>query len=366
MNQFDEFTWPKVLKIYPKRPYSIEKYHEILGETPSFLEKYLSLPLMTRLKDIGLLCGTDWTKLYKNRFYYSRFHHSVGVALIIWHFTHDKKQTLAGLFHDVSTPLFSHVSDFQKGDALTQSATEEPNSFMIKNDPELARLLAQDNLTPAQVCDYHLYPVADNEIPQLSADRLEYMFPSGMALEGSWTLDEIKKVYDDISVLKNEEGIDELGFNTLECAELYAYRFAMTGHLLQLNENKLTLQLLAEITNSAIDLNIISSADCLYISEKNAMNRFETYAKAHPEDRFSALYRTFRNMEEIEHTQEKQPDQTHFCVNLKVKQRYINPLVIDPATKKPERLSKISEKTARLISDFLTYQDTPWGCVRLQ
>ena len=109
-NYFDQFDWPTMMSINPwpddcAASYDIKKYHKILSpDYPDFIDKYLALPILARLKGVGLLCGTDWTKLYKNRFHYSRLDHSVGVALIIWHFTHDKVQTLAGLFHDASTP----------------------------------------------------------------------------------------------------------------------------------------------------------------------------------------------------------------------------------------------------------------------
>ena len=54
---------------------------------------------------------------------YSRYDHSIGVALIIWHFTHDRKQAIAGLLHDVASPVFAHVVDFMHGDYLTQEST---------------------------------------------------------------------------------------------------------------------------------------------------------------------------------------------------------------------------------------------------
>lgn len=359
-NQFNDFTWEKMLNLYPVRNYDISEYFKILSpDFPDFLSKYLQLPVMQRLKGIGLLCGTDWTALYKNRFYYSRYDHSLGVALIVWHFTHDKKQTLAGLFHDLSTPLFSHVADFRKGDALTQSATEEPNEAIIKDDKQLCKLLAEDGLTPEQVCDYHIYPVADNEIPQLSADRLEYMFPSGMALEGSWTLEEVSKVYNNLTVLKNEEGIDELGFQSLDMAELYTYRFCMTGHVLQLNENKLTLSLLAKITSLAIDEGLLTEEDCMILSEKEAMERFQEKGS----ETLQKYFRTFRNMTEVKHLQEN-PGEGYFSVKLKVKQRYINPLVKceDGVVRRAEEASL---KCRQIIKDFLSYEDTPWGAVFL-
>ena len=78
MNIFDEFTWEKILTLYPPREYDIDEYFRILSpEMPEFLEKYTNLKIMQRLKGVGLLCGTDWTNIYKNRFYYSRYQHSL-------------------------------------------------------------------------------------------------------------------------------------------------------------------------------------------------------------------------------------------------------------------------------------------------
>ena len=387
-----------MLSRYAPADYDISEYFNILcprDDWPPFLDKYLKLPVLKRLAGVGLLCGTDWTPLYKNRFYYSRLDHSLGVALIVWHFTHDKAQTIAGLLHDISTPVFSHVSDFRKGDALTQTATEEPTARIIRGDEALGRLLAEDGLNPEQVEDYHIYPIADNEIPQLSADRLEYMFPSGMALDGSWTMEEIRRCYNDLTVLKNEEGLDELGFRSLEVAELYCEHFCMIGHILQLNENKLTLQLLGQIMNIAEKAGLLSESDFMTLSEREVMERLDDHAKHDSHTKLDShaelvrYYKTFRTMTKIEHTNEALPEDEYFCVNLKVKQRYINPLVVDSKTTlsarfltnpqlykvstssttvttvKAVRLSEVSEKARRIIEDFKAYSDTPYGCVKL-
>ncbi len=383
MNYFDKYNWETMLNRHAPVKYDIAEYREILcprDDWPDFLDKYLQLPSLQRLAGIGLLCGTDWTALYKNRFYYSRLDHSLGVALIVWHFTHDKAQTIAGLLHDISTPVFSHVSDFRKGDALTQTATEEPTAAMVRGDTELVSLIAEDGLTTEQVEDYHIYPIADNEIPQLSADRLEYMFPSGMALDGSWTMEEIRRCYNDLTILKNEEGRDELGFKTLEIAELYCQHFCMIGHILQLNENKLTLHLLGQIMNLAEKAGVVSEEDFMTLSEKDVMKKMDsmiTVVEPVETTRLARLYKTFRTMTKIEHTNEPLPESEYFCVNLKVKQRYINPLVIAPSSAvvstsstivsgvKAVRLSDISDKACRIIEDFKTFSDTAYGCVKL-
>ena len=369
--------------------YDIKKYHKILSpDYPDFLDRYIALPILKRLSGVGLLCGTDWTHLYKNRFYYSRLDHSVGVALIIWHFTHDKKQTLAGLFHDASTPVFSHVSDFRKGDALTQTATEAPNESILKNDAALRELLQEDGLTVQEISDYHIYPVADNEIPQLSADRLEYMFPSGMALDGTWDLPSIEKAYNDITVLKNEDGIDEIGFKTLEIAEDYCRRFCMIGHILQLNENKLTLHMLGQIMNMAVEQGILNEADFMNKSESEIMDELDHIATLRqaqgphgfsgvPEPvegvegaRLTRLYKTFRTMTKIEHTENALPQDEYFSISLNVKQRYIDPLVEAGSLSMSKgntvaRLSQVSPFAKKIIDDFKTYSDTKYGCVKL-
>ena len=383
MNIFDKYDWETMLNQHAPVKYDISQYFEILcpqNDYPDFLDRYIQLPVMKRLSGVGLLCGTDWTALYKNRFYYSRLDHSKGVALIVWHFTHDKAQTIAGLLHDISTPVFSHVSDFRKGDALTQTATEEPTARIIREDVELDKLLAEDGLTAAQVENYHIYPIADNEIPQLSADRLEYMFPSGMALDGSWTMEEIKLCYNDLTILKNEGGADELGFRTLEIAELYCEHFCMIGHILQLNENKLALHMLGQIMNMAEKAGILNETDFMTLSEKEVMEKLNRHCETQPKqsthaDILSRYYRTFRTMTKIEHTNQPLPESDYFCVNLKVKQRYINPLVLAPRVKddmslsgltgQSRRLSEVSEKVRRIINDFKTFSDTAYGCVKL-
>ncbi|MCR5763049.1 MAG: HD domain-containing protein, partial [Treponema sp.] len=187
--------------------FNVSEYHSILcSDYPDFLDEYIALPVMQRLGGVGLLCGTDWTPLFNNKFLYTRLDHSIGAALIVWNFTKDKRQTLAALFHDIATPAFSHVTDFRNGDALKQESTELLTSKIINEDVVLSGLLFRQGIYKYEIDDYHKYPIADNEIPGLSADRLEYMYPSGASLCGEWTLPEIRRNYGSVCVLKNERG----------------------------------------------------------------------------------------------------------------------------------------------------------------
>jgi len=104
----------------------VKQYFKILSpEFPEWLLEYINTPEMMRLDGIGMSNGTLYTKVYCDRYFYSSLTHSVAVALIIWHFTHDKKQTISGLFHDIATPTFKHCIDFMNGDFEKQESTEE-------------------------------------------------------------------------------------------------------------------------------------------------------------------------------------------------------------------------------------------------
>lgn len=404
------------MKFGPKKmrvDFDIQKYHNILcPDAPSFLQKYLTLPILTRLKGVGLLCGTDWTPLFHNAFYYSRFDHSVGTALIVWNWTHNKAQTLAALLHDVSTPAFSHVGDFRNGDALTQTSTEGNNAHMIQSDTALLGFLSQDKINVNDIDDYHCYPICDNEIPFLSADRLEYMFPSGAALDGIFDLKSISRLYNDIIVLKNEHGNDELGFETLACAKEYFCKTMKIGMILQKNEDKVAMQLMAEIIQLALDCNFLKEGELFLMSETEIMTRWDAFEKgfsgmiarancgnAMPTHKISATSNTargdgitetaskpsatsntarvgsdtekmrqflycfdaYRSMKKI--VRSSAPIEKHFNVCLDVKKRYINPLV--QTLQGARRITQVSKVCAIKEKHFLHYKDAPYGCVKL-
>ncbi|WP_296663608.1 hypothetical protein [Treponema sp. UBA753] len=337
-----------------------DKYHRILcKKTPDFLSKYISLPILKRLEGVGLLCGTDWTPLFHNKFFYSRLDHSIGTALIVWNFTKDKKQTISALLHDVSTPAFSHVSDFKNGDALTQSSTENLNAQLIENDSKLLEFLKQDGINVSEVSDYHIYPIADNEIPGLSADRLEYMYPSGAALDSVWTLTEIENSYNHINVLKNEKEIPELGFlEEGECL-IYTKKFIQTSMILQRNEDKIAMQLMADILKLAEESKIIKPNELFTLSEKEIIELFTKSAEENPSWKFSKYFRTFRGMKKIFRSETKM--KCFYCVNLQVKRRYINPLVKTKNSIK--RISEVNKEAKEIIEQFLHFNDTKFGCL---
>ena len=191
---------------------------------PIFIDPYLASKSMQRLKGVDMNCGLQFTSHPGFSSYgpYSRYEHSVGVACIIWYFTHDKKQTLAGLFHDISTRAFSHVIDFVRKDYLVQESTEDNTRQFILQDTVIMNQLLCDGISLDEVSDYHLYPIADNDSPRLSADRLEYTLGNLLNYR-KHTIKEIEKYFNDLVVGISEYGSQEIMFQNLDIAEEFAF-----------------------------------------------------------------------------------------------------------------------------------------------
>lgn len=234
---------------------------------PAFIEPYFASKSMQRLKGVDMNCGLQFTSNTGFSSYgpYSRYEHSVGVACIIWRFTHDKKQTLAGLFHDISTRVFSHVIDFVKKDYLVQESTEDETRQIILQDSVIMNQLLCDGISVDEVSDYHLYPIADNDTPRLSSDRLEYTLGNLLNYR-KHTIKEIEKYFNDLVVGISEYGSKEIMFQHPEIAEEFAFGALSCGIIYSCDFDRYGMEKLACILRKAFEEKILTESD-LYLTE---------------------------------------------------------------------------------------------------
>ena len=274
---------------------------------------------MTRLRDVGMNCGCEYTAYPRFALCgaYSRHTHSLGVGLIVWHFTGELKQAAAGLLHDVSTPVFAHVVDFLRGDYLRQEATEDGTRELIEASGELQALLRTYGLGTDEVCDYHRYPIADNDSPRLSADRLEYTL--GNALQfGFAELPELAELYADLAVGKNEDGDAELCFRTPRLALRFAELALRCGRVYVCDEDRYSMQRLSELLRSAMESGVLTERDLL-TTEPEVVARLNDSA-------LSAKWRAYRALREIR--RQSTPGEIGAWRRIPAKKRYIDPFVL--------------------------------------
>ena len=336
----------KMNKYYENLNYEIRQYFQILSpEFPEWLLDYINTPEMERISKISISCGTDYSSCFDIKYFYSNLDHSVRVALIIWNFTHDKKQTLAGLFHDIATPVFKHCIDFMNGDSEKQESTEERTTDFIKNSKEIMSLLERDGIKLEEVNDYKQYPIADNDTPKLSADRFEYTFSSGLSFYRIWDLATIRKMYNNVTVVKNEQWVDELAFKDQEICEEYISIISKIWPEWVSDKDRIVMQFLADMCKSMSVAGYLTVDDLYTLSESEVINRFITTK----DEYLSESFMKFQKANTV-HKSDASVDNT-YCVNVTSKTRYVDPLVL---TKDGiARISSVSEKAKKLINEYL-------------
>lgn len=289
---------------------------------PKFIAEFADTPAMLRLKGVGMHCGCEYTQFpdYVGVAPYSRWVHSVGVALIVWKFTGDVAQTVAGLLHDIAAPAFAHVVDFLHGDYIEQEFTEGETERLIAESPELMGLLEKYGLTVAQVADYHLYPIADNDSPRLSADRLEYTL--GNALNhGAAELDELRALFSDLTVAGNEEGQPEIQFRSERWAARFAWISLANSKIYASDEDRFAMQALADLLRDALKSGAICEAD-LYTTEEQVIGKMCS------DPALSERWAWYRRCSGLRRSVSR-PDDGGYWVCLDAKRRSIDPLVQD-------------------------------------
>lgn len=310
-----------------------------------FINSLIHVPSMQRLKDIGMNCGVEYTAFdfFSNIVPYSRYQHSIGVALIVYHFTHDLRQTVAGLLHDIATPVFAHTIDFYHQDHLKQESTELDTKKVIEQDALLVSLLHEYHLTIEDVCNYHLYLLADNESPKLSADRLEYTL-GNMYSYGFCDLEMIQMIYKDLKVNDKK---DELIFKHEDKAVLFTRMMLKCSHVYICDEDRYAMQYLSYVIKKAVDRGVVKEDD-FYLQEKSFIDLLIK------DKEIKQLWDDFRQLSCVYKGKNKE----FFCKQIPAKKRYIDVYVENKG-----RISKINKEMAQEIQMFLVtnLSEYLWG-----
>lgn len=308
-------------------------------------------PAVLRLRDVGMNCGCEYTSFPRFRGLkpYSRFDHSLGAALIIWHFTADPAQAVAGLLHDIATPVFAHVVDFMRGDYLKQEATEAGTADMIEASAELQAVLKKYGLCSTAVSDYHRYPIADNDPPGLSADRLEYTMGNSINY-GFCTGKKAEGWYRDLVVGTNEAGQPELAFQTAEAAEDFALTALRCSEVYVSDEDRYSMQMLAELLQDATVRGVITESD-LYTTEPRVISKLLS------DDALAARWASYRACCKI--LRSEQPPGEGNWRKISAKKRYIDPVVLHQG-----RMGAISPVFSEKLRAFLCQSQDVWLLAR--
>lgn len=116
---------------------------------------------------------------------FTRYEHSIGVYALLKMVGAPQSEQIAGLLHDVSHTVFSHVGDivYQTGSARKESYQDGIHEKFLEK-MGVGDILSSYNLKPSDV--YHKrdeFKALEQPYPDMNADRIEYNIHTGLVFK---------------------------------------------------------------------------------------------------------------------------------------------------------------------------------------
>lgn len=217
---------------------------------------------------------------------HSRFEHSIGVYLLLKMYGAPIEEQIAGLIHDVSHSAFSHCIDYVLDAGSEKEHNHQDNVFdeFVKKS-EIPEILKKFNLGLEYILDDKNFPLKENDLPDLCADRIDYSLRTatvfGVIENGEYFIDNL--------LAENGKWI----FKNFEGAEKYAELF------LKLNTDyyagllsAVMFRTVGDYLRYALSKNYISETD-LYTTDKIVLKKIEPYIKT--DSQLSLLFDRMNN-----------------------------------------------------------------------
>lgn len=151
----------------------VETFYGLIEvKEPVLLELIDSKPIQ-RLKEVNQYGVAYYVTKYNEK--YTRYKHSLGVFAILRKHGASLKEQIAGLLHDVSHTVFSHVGDwiFEKQNQETDYQNTILKQFL--HDRGIEKILTKYGINTDEILPLaHLFPALECPLPDLCADRIDY------------------------------------------------------------------------------------------------------------------------------------------------------------------------------------------------
>lgn len=244
-------------------------YGDLEVEEPLLLE-LIYCPAMQRLKEIHQYGVSYYTKTHPEE--YTRFDHSLGVFAILRKKKASLEEQIAGLLHDVSHTVFSHVGDW----VYSKENREEDYQSSI-HDFYLVRFGIEEILNRYGYQVEHVSPkrkefvMLEQPLPNLCADRIDYNI-QGAYFQGFITKEEAKELVSDL-VFENGKWILS---NPALAAKITQFSLVMTENCWGSAENFMTSRWLAYAILQGFKIGVISWDDFHFGTDQMIWDRLLT------------------------------------------------------------------------------------------
>lgn len=277
---------------------------ELYGEyyVDDVIYEIINTKIFKRLKNIyqsggGYLVNELWNV--------NRHEHSIGTMILFLKFGGNTEEQIRALLHDISHTAFSHVIDYVLKNQNEDYHEKIQEDFL--NDEELLSILGKYNLNIKRIMSKN-YSFLDNELPELSFDRIDYTLRD-LFRQKRISHKDVREIVNNLAVYQNK-----LCFNSLEIGKWFQkLYFQEVVEYFQDSLNMYINTMLCNLLTSALNEEIIQLQDFNFTDEYIIKKINSSSKKKELEDIINK-----KKFDEFLLLKEK----------IKVKKRYIDPYIL--------------------------------------
>lgn len=241
---------------YPTRGQTLQTFYGPITVTEPILTELIAHPAMQRLKKVHQygICHYFNDRNYGE---YNRFEHSIGVFALLRQYGAPLTEQIAGLLHDVSHTVFSHVGDHVFEQYDFESAYQDDIHGWYLEKCGIGTVLEKHGFCVSDVLHKKGdFPALERSLPDICADRLEYNLQGGV-LEHLLTTEEVRDILDHISFTNNQWIFDDASV-ARKFANISLY---LTEYQWGSPENQITYEWAAHALRRMLDIDELSIDD---------------------------------------------------------------------------------------------------------
>jgi HD superfamily phosphohydrolase len=314
------------------KPLSIKTILGSMTITKPVLIDLIESQAVQRLKGIHQYGVSYYAQKPNN---YTRYGHSLGVLHILKIIDAPITEQIAGLLHDVSHTVFSHVADTLFDHQSETSSYQDDIHLWFLEQTDIPKILRKHGFTVQQIMHKeNNFKALERDLPELCADRIEYLLQGGFH-EAIIPHYQVKKIMDALC-FEN----DRWYFTDMQRArELALCALYLTEHHFGAQWNVLTYYLASDMLKHALCKGIITKDDIHFSQDDTIWHRLR--AKA---DGF--IGKKMQQIKECPVTY-KNEDESVFDVHVKPKFRGV-----DPWIQTADGFARLSELDALFKEEF--------------
>lgn len=292
----------------------------------------LNCKSMQRLKHINQYGAAFYVNGRKK---FTRYNHSVGVFFLLQTVGVSLHEQIAGLLHDISHTIFSHVADFLFDHHDTGSSYQDDIHEWFLRFTEIPDILAQYGITTADVFHKNKHFLAlDCSLPDICADRLDYILYGGV-IDG---IVPITSVHSIVQSLKFDPE-HRWYFTDVHHARQFAdISLHLTEHHFGSARETVIGYLTAQILKRALHINIITMHDIHFSTDEAVWHTVQQCADEQLQQHMRKLFAV--------DTSYQLGSELQYDLHVKPKFRCVNPWVFDTHTQRYHRLTDIDAEFA--------------------